>query len=255
MSESSIKISDKTDSKVIDSKRIDSRGNNSSEASKNISKLISGVTTQTKNLEIFSNKSNILYDVNDFLIKLQEKVLPKEPIYDLIQNFDEKKLKEIMDTILNKIDILSNNYYQAKNNPIDFFFNFNEINDNNNINNIDLPIIHINNYENINYNYYNFNVNKNIAKGILKRNMFHTLNPTLIIRKNKAIKSFKPKNIGKRKRNKLVPENISFNNNDKKANIIKLKEEIFNEKVIEKNYSFAEEKKIKKVVIGRKFNC
>ena len=85
--------------------------------------------------------------------------------------------------------------------------------------------------------------------------MFQTLNPTLIIRKNKTIRRFKPKNIEKRKRNKLLPENISFNNNDKKANIIKLKEEIFNEKVIEKNYSFAGQKKLKKVVIRRKFNC
>ena len=253
MAESSIKVSDKENSKAIHSK-----GNNSSESSKNISKIISGITTQSKNLEIFSNKSNTLYDVNDFLIKLQEIILPKEPIYDLIQNFDEKKLKERLDTILDEINILINN--QKKCNPLDFLFNFSETYGNNNINYIDPPIIHINSYENINYNSYNFNVSKsidniskNVKKSIFKRNIFKTMNPTLVIRKNNAIKRFKPKNIGKRKRNKLMTENISFNNNDKK-NIIKLKERIFNEKVIRKSNSFVEQKKIKKLTFRRKYN-
>ena len=106
MSNNSINLSDQEDSKAIDSKAKDSKGDNSSQVSNNISKIINGLTAQTKKLGIFSSKSSILYDVNDFLIKLQEKVFQNEPKYDLIQNFDEKKIKERMDKILGKIDQL-----------------------------------------------------------------------------------------------------------------------------------------------------
>jgi hypothetical protein len=106
MSNNSINLSDQEDSKAIDSKVKDSKGDNSSQVSNNISKIFSGLKAQTKKLGIFSSKSSILYDVNDFLIKLQEKVFQNEPKYDLIQNCDEKKLKERMDKILAKIDQL-----------------------------------------------------------------------------------------------------------------------------------------------------
>ena len=262
MSKISIKPSDKEDSIQIDSKAIDSKEDNISEVSDGISKIISGKTTETKNF--FSSKSDILYDINNFLIKLQEKAFPNEPIYDLFKNFEEKKLKDRMDTLSNQFDQLikytnfCKNFYYLKrpkrppNLILDSFQN-----SNNNLSNRNRPIITLNIYKNQNYNTYNINEdenmnnnNKNVIKernslntqNILRRNTPDSFNPTLVIKKGDRMNRFKPRNGNKNKENKLQPGNISFNNNNKKLNTINLKEQLFNEKVKEKK-DFAEQKK------------
>jgi hypothetical protein len=265
MSNNSVNLSDKEDSKAIDSKAKDSKGDNSSEVSNNNSKIFSGLTTQTKILDIFSSNSNILYEVNNFLIKLQEKVFPNEPKYDLIQNLDEKKLKKRMATLLKEFDQLiklkkyknfDKNFYYLKRPPNLILDSIQ--NSNNNLSNRKHYIITFNRQRNINYNTYNINENENMnnnnkkviternslnSQNNLKRNSSDSLNPTLVIKKDRLIKRFKPKNISKNKKNKLKPGNISFNiNNNKKQNIIKLKEKSLNEKVKEKK-DFVEQKK------------